>query len=346
MGLTARAAVPRLLLVLLAAVPAGVVAAPFQDALRPAGVQAEHILALWRFTLFICSLVFTAVLATFIYALWRAPRSNRDTPADVSSLREPEPTVRRNVALAVGASTTLLFVLIVADVLTDRALAGMSEEKAVRIEMTSHQWWWEARYQDAEPSKGFVTANEFHVPVGRPIVVSLKSADVIHTFWLPNLHGKKDMIPGRTSIIRFRADKAGTYRGQCAEFCGFEHALMAFRVVAEPEDQYRAWTERQRQSAPAPVNARAARGQQVFLTTSCVMCHTIQGTTANATFGPDLTHLASRQTIASGAVANTQAHLAAWILDPQAVKPGANMPPNALPPDDLQALVSYLGTLE
>jgi cytochrome c oxidase subunit 2 len=163
---------------------------------------------------------------------------------------------------------------------------------------------------------------------------------------VPNLHGKKDLIPGRTAIMRLRADKAGLYRGQCAEFCGIEHTLMALLVSAEPQAQYEAWAARQRQPAAPPSGDQQARGLQVFLGTTCVMCHTVTGTLAQGKLGPDLTHLASRQTIAAGTLPNNRGHLAGWIADPQSLKPGVNMPPNALAPDDLQALLAYLETLK
>jgi cytochrome c oxidase subunit 2 len=236
--------------------------------------------------------------------------------------------------------------LLGADVFTSRAIARMPLKDAVNIELVGHQWWWEARYKDTDPTREFTTANELHIPVGRPVVVTLRSSDVIHSLWVPNLHGKKDLIPGRTAIMRLRADKPGTYRGQCAEFCGLEHALMVLLVSAEPPAQYEAWAAKQRQPAPPPADDQQARGLQVFLGTSCVMCHTISGTTAQGKLGPDLTHLASRQTIAAGTLPNNRGHLAGWIADPQSLKPGVNMPANALAPDDLQALLAYLESLK
>jgi cytochrome c oxidase subunit 2 len=323
-----------------------VAAAPSQNALKPAGIQAERIHDLWLLTVGICSLVFVAVLVALLLALWRAGRSDAATPPDVASLAAPEPRLKRNVLLAVGASIALLFVLIVADFQTDRLLGRMPLSDAVHIEVTAHQWWWEARYNDPEPGRIFNTANELHIPVGRPVIMTLKSSDVIHTFWLPNLHGKKDMIPGRTSLIRLRADQAGTYRGQCAEFCGLEHAMMAFLVTAEPNDRYEAWADAQRREASNVLSARESRGRQVFMERSCVMCHTVQGSGANAVFGPDLTHVASRQTLASGVLPNNRQQLAAWVTQPQKVKPGTNMPATALSGEELEALLDYLGTLK
>jgi cytochrome c oxidase subunit 2 len=320
--------------------------APFQDALRPFGVQAAHIGTLWNFTLGLCTLVFLAIVVACLAALWRAPRAHADTAPDVSSLARAESRIHRRVGWAVGLSALGLLVLLAADVFTSRALARLPLKGAVNITLIGHQWWWEARYRDEDASREFSTANELHIPVGRPVIVTLLSNDVIHSLWIPNLQGKKDLIPGRTATLRLRADKPGVYRGQCAEFCGLEHALMALQVVAEPNQGYEAWAARQRQPAPDPGSALTQRGQQVFLSTSCVMCHTIGGTTAGGRLGPDLTHLASRATIAAGMFPNNRGHLAGWIADPQALKPGVNMPANSLPPDDLHALLAYLETLK
>ncbi|MDB5824061.1 MAG: hypothetical protein JWR21_2765 [Herminiimonas sp.] len=325
---------------------ANVRAQSIQDALRPAGIQASHIGDLWNLTLGLCTLVFIAVLAMFLRAVWRAPRSGAATPPDTSSITVPERRIHRGVLWSVVLATVGLFVLLIADVRTSRALAGLPLSDAVHIDLIGHQWWWEARYTDPQPSRMFTTANELHIPVGRPVIISLQSNDVIHTLWVPNLHGKKDLIPGRTALIQLRADRPGAYRGQCAEFCGLEHALMAMLVTAQPPNEYEAWAEAQRQPAPQPSGQLEMRGLQVFQSTTCVMCHAIQGTSANARTGPDLTHLASRQTIAAGSLPNTRGHLAAWILDPQKSKPGVNMPATPLSPADLQALLAYLETLK
>ena len=333
---------------LLALIASGTAAAagPAQNALEPAGIQAARIHDLWQLTLGICSLVFAAVLAALLLALWRAQRGTAATPADVTSLVKPEPRMKRSVLVAVGVSAALLFGLVLADVQTDRLLGRMPLTDAVHIEVTAHQWWWEARYDDAEAAKIFTTANELHIPVGRPVIMTLRSSDVIHTFWLPSLHGKKDMIPGRTSQIRLRADKAGEYRGQCAEFCGLEHAMMAFLVTAEDNDKYETWADAQRREASNVLTAQQSRGRQVFMERSCVMCHTVQGIGANAVFGPDLTHVASRRTLASGVLPNNRQQLAAWITQPQKLKPGTNMPATALSTEELDSLLAFIDTLK
>jgi cytochrome c oxidase subunit 2 len=175
--------------------------------------------------------------------------------------------------------------------------------------------------------------------------VTLLSNDVIHSLWVPSLAGKKDLIPGRTATLTFRADKPGTYRGQCAEFCGVEHAWMAFDIVADPPDRYAAWSDHQRQPAPEPADAKRIQGQLLFVSTTCVMCHSVRGTTASAEHGPDLTHIASRRTLGAGTLPNTPENLKRWIRDPHVFKPGVNMPATNLSEDDLDALVAWLETL-
>jgi cytochrome c oxidase subunit 2 len=317
-----------------------------QDMTRAAGPQAGHIADLWNLTVALCTVVFALILVAFVWALWRAPRGGADTPADVSGLSRIEHGPRRSVALATALSAALLLVLLVGSVVTDRALAHLTLRDAIHVELTGHQWWWSARYDDADASRVFDTANELHIPVGRPVIVTLKADDVIHSLWVPNLTGKKDLIPGRTATITLRADQPGTFRGQCAEFCGLQHAWMALLVTADTPAQYEAWAARQRQPAGTPADALAMRGQQVFLGSTCVMCHAIGGTEAGGRRGPDLTHLAGRRTIASGALPNDAQHLASWISNPQAHKPGSNMPAHAFSQDDLQALVAYLGSLK
>jgi cytochrome c oxidase subunit 2 len=170
--------------------------------------------------------------------------------------------------------------------------------------------------------------------------------DVIHSFWAPNFHGKKDLVPGHPTTLWFRAQRPGTFRGQCAEFCGAQHAHMRFVIVAEPQEQFIAWRAGQSEAAAPPANEMQQRGQNIFLKTTCAMCHTIQGTGASATVGPNLTHVATRQMIAAGTLPNNRGHLGGWIIDPQHLKPGVRMPPHNLAPEDLQALLDYLESLK
>jgi len=317
---------------------------PLQDVLRPNGPQAQHIASLWHLMLVVCTLVFVAVMAAVVIALLRRPRGRLDAPPDLSSLSVPEPGPHRSVIAATGVSLVLLLLLIVASIVTDRALANLSTKDALRLKVTADQWWWQVTY-DGPPSEVFDTANEIHVPVGRPVLVRLQADDVIHSLWVPSLAGKKDLIPGRDATLEFRADKPGVYRGQCAEFCGAEHAWMAFEVVADPPDRFAAWLDHQRQPAPAPTDPLPQKGRTLFVSTTCAMCHAVRGTTAAARHAPDLTHLASRRTLAAGTLPNTPADLKRWIRDPHQFKPGVNMPATNMPDADLDAIVAWLGTL-
>ncbi len=316
------------------------------NALDAMGPQAAHTVDLWRIFLWVCTAVFVAILAGLAYVLWRRPRAANDTLPDLSTVNQAEPRTRRNVTAAVAASVLLLLALIVSSVFTDRALARLPLVDAVNIEVTAHQWWWTARYINGGPTDMFETANEIHIPVGRPVVVKLKSDDVIHSLWVPNLAGKKDLIPGRTALMELRADQPGVYRGQCAEFCGYQHALMGLLVMADPPAQFETWQQSQRAAAAQPADASAQRGKAVFEAAPCAMCHSIQGTLAQGRHAPDLTHLASRQTLAAGTLPNNAQALGAWITDPQIYKPGTNMPKIPMSQQDLEAIVAYLGSLK
>ena len=215
---------------------------------------------------------------------------------------------------------------------------------ALEVTMVGHQWWWEIRY----PALGIVTANELHLPLSlpegtSPTFITLQSADVIHSFWVPQLAGKLDLIPNKTNRLWLDPRRPGTYVGQCAQFCGVQHAGMLLRVVVHPKPEFDAWAAAQR--SPAADEPSAHLGRQVFESVACVSCHTVRGTRANGLFGPDLTHLMSRTTIGSGVIDNTPEHLRAWIDDPNHLKPGVLMPAMALSREDLDQVVAYLATL-
>jgi cytochrome c oxidase subunit II len=206
-----------------------------------------------------------------------------------------------------------------------------------------HQWWWEVRY----PGTGVVTANEVHLPAGRKMLARLESNDVIHDFWVPQLGRKMDMIPGSPNELWLEADSPGIYLGSCAEYCGDEHGWMRIRVIAKPQAEFKVWE--QQQAAPAPAlnsqGAEARLGAQIFLERSCANCHAIAGTGTTQRIGPDLTHVASRQTLAAGRLENTPENLAAWLQNPEKFKPGSHMPNLQLQPDEVRALTAYLETL-
>jgi len=214
--------------------------------------------------------------------------------------------------------------------------------KGVTVRVVGHQWWWEVRY----PQQGIVTANEIHIPVGQPVRLELTSVDVIHSFWVPRLNGKRDLIPGIETTFWMQADEPGIYRGQCGEYCGTQHANMAIEVIALPPDEFAAWLAERPQPRPQPALQNQARGSQVFLRSGCSQCHAVEGTRATGNIGPDLTHFGSRRTIAAAMRPNTRDNLAAWIADPQALKPGAKMPRTNLAVDDLEALLEYLEGLQ
>jgi cytochrome c oxidase subunit II len=217
-----------------------------------------------------------------------------------------------------------------------------TSRSTVEIEVTGHMWWWDVRY----PEHDLTTANEIIIPVGEPIRLKIRSADVIHSFWVPNLHGKMDLKPDRTNIFTLRADKPGIYRGQCAEYCGTQHALMAFQVVAMERSRYDGWIRERARPHAEPIDPVLARGKQVFFEAACNNCHAIKGTAAVGRIGPDLTHIGSRLTLGAAAIPNSRAHLSGWISNPQAIKPGNKMPASYLKSEDLHALVLYMLSLE
>lgn len=194
----------------------------------------------------------------------------------------------------------------------------------MRIRVTGEMWWWRVAYLDGEGREAFQDANELHIPTGRPVVIELDSADVIHSFWVPRLSGKVDMIPGRRNLIRIQADAPGAYGGQCAEYCGGPHALMGFVVVAHDPADWEAW--RGRQAAPSPAALQPAAGSQIFARAGCGACHSVAGTAFNGQAGPDLSHVGSRRTLGAGILPNNQGTMAGWIADSQSIKPGNRMP--------------------
>jgi cytochrome c oxidase subunit 2 len=213
------------------------------------------------------------------------------------------------------------------------------------VAVTGRLWWWELSYRDPASGRSVQSANELRIPVGRPVQLGLRSDDVIHSLWVPELGGKMDLVPGRTNRLVITATRPGLYRGQCAEFCGLQHAKMRLRLHADAPADFENWRQQQLQAGREPSTDAERRGRSVFTSASCVLCHSVQGTDASATIGPDLTHVASRDMIAAGTLPNTPANLAAWIAAPHRLKPGVQMPATPLPPDDLGALTQYLASL-
>jgi cytochrome c oxidase subunit 2 len=230
---------------------------------------------------------------------------------------------------------------------TMAALASVDRPAAVprlTIDVTGRQWWWEVHYPGPGPEQGFETANEIHIPVGEPVLIRLHGGDVIHSFWVPALSGKTDTIPGRENLAWLQANRAGVYRGQCTEYCGLQHAHMAAFVIAQPRDEFDAWRNNQLKTGVPAATPVTAMGEATFVD-RCGKCHAVEGTAANGRGAPNLTHLMTRQTLAAGVLDNNIDNLSGWISDPQAQKPGANMPITFLSGPQLRAVVAYLETL-
>lgn len=329
-----RPRVPRLTLVALATIAVTACSGP-GSLLDPRGPGARRVEGLWWLMFWISVAVLVTVLALLGYSLRRKARGRAD---EESSAPESVPAWGRPFVIISGfAAPAIILIIVLAVSLGDLAALNDLGTPRIRIEVTGHMWWWEARYPN-----GAVTANEIHIPVGEPVEFELTSADVIHSLWIPALHPKRDMIPGRTNLVTMQADEPGRYWGQCAEFCGLQHAGMVAYVVADP--QFDQWLENQRSPAVEPTG-RAQRGRDVFLQSTCVGCHTIRGTPADATTGPDLTHLADREKLFAGVIDNTREDLEQVITDPQSVKPGVAMPPTSFTESDLEALLDYLESL-
>ena len=322
-----------------ALVPAAALAAPapIPSIFDPLSRPADEIYTLSLLVLGICAAIFVLVGGLLVVSIVRFRRRPDDDGI------EP-PQVYGSNRLELAWTVIPLLIVFVLFLVTTRTLIAVENAvppaDALEVRVIGHQWWWEFRY----PAQGVVTANELHVPLGRATFLTLESADVVHSFWIPQLNGKTDVIPNRHNRMWIEPREAGLYSGQCAEYCGTQHARMLLRVIAHPPDEFDAWARAQR--APAVADAGVQAGRDVFQSTACINCHRIDGTVADGVFGPDLTHLMSRETIAAGAAPNTPAALRDWIANPNAVKPGALMPAMQLGPAELDQVVAYLTTLK
>jgi cytochrome c oxidase subunit 2 len=316
------------------------------SALHPAAVQGRAIEWLYWVIFWICLSVFVLMMATLTRASVRTYAGTQREPLPVMEDEAGDRRASWVIGSVIGITTLTLFVVLILSIITGKKVQGVESQNGVTIQVKGHQWWWEVIYPNSQADQTVTTANEIHVPTGERVVIVTSSQDVIHSFWAPNITGKRDLIPGYSTAFSFQIDTPGIYHGQCAEFCGLQHAHMAFSIIAEPPDEFLAWQQQQLASAKEPSDEATTRGRQVFLTHSCVMCHTISGTEAGSRVGPDLTHIASRHTIAAGTLPNNSGALGGWILDPQRIKPGTLMPPNALNGDELQDLISYLQSLQ
>jgi cytochrome c oxidase subunit 2 len=316
-----------------------------QSVLHPAGADAA-IIHQFTWVLFVGgTLIFIFVMALLTLAMRRQARPIRPAIWIFGA----------GIAFPVVVLTALL----AWSTWRSAQLAPQTSHDAMTISVTGKMWWWEVRYRDPATNREIITANEIHIPVGESVYLGMTASDVIHSLWVPALAGKRDMIPGRVTGLTLRADKAGVYRGQCAEYCGEQHARMAFHVIALPRPEFNAWLARQAQPALPADTTVLQRGREAFLAQQCQACHTIRGVTDVPPFseqariadtsrlGPDLTHVGSRREIAAGTLRNHRGTLAGWIADPQAIKPGVFMPPSQdLDGETLRALATYLEHLK
>jgi len=312
-----------------------------QTIFSPVSTPAADIYHLSLLVLAICGAIFVVVFSLLVYAVVKYRRR----PSDDG--REP-PQIYGSNQVEIAWTVIPILIVVVLFLAAARVIHAVQDAQfppgTLEVTVVGHQFWWEFLY----PGYGLVTANELHVPVSEsdhptPTHITLLSADVSHSFWVPKLAGKTDLIPNRRNEMWIDPHEAGTYVGQCAQYCGTEHAKMFLTVEVQPREDFELWV--QAQKAPAPVSDQVAAGRHIFETTACVNCHTITGSAANGKFGPDLTHLMSRKTIAAGAAENTEENLRLWVTSPDAIKPGVLMPAMQLPKQDIDSLVAYLMSL-
>lgn len=308
---------------------------PVPSPLRPVSPNAASIVQLHTIIMGIALVIFLIVEGLLIYSIIRFRQRDEDEVP-----RQIYGSVPVEIAWTVAPSIVVVILMI----LTFRTMRTIAEvpEGTIDVQVMGHQWWWEFTY----PDHGIVTASELHVPVDEVVRLELGSADVVHSFWPPQLAGKTDAMPGRVTRMWFRPTETGVYQGQCAEFCGAQHANMRFLVVVESRADFDAWVAQQTAGTADITADPAQRGEEIFMQSACVGCHAIEGTNAQGQTGPNLTHVGSRRTLAGGLLDNTPENMAAWIENPQGVKPGNLMPNLELTAEEVDALVVYLQSLE
>jgi cytochrome c oxidase subunit II len=310
-----------------------------QSMLVTAGSQAASIEKLWWIEFWAAVAVFAAVVIGLVLAVLAGRSGQRPLPSSR--------VMASNVVIASAISFAILVLLLGASMAAGRSVTTLVDPAPLEIQITGHQWWWQVEYWSNDPAKRLSDANELHVPVGRVVALTLTSDDVIHSFWVPAMHGKMDLIPGRKNTLWLKADRAGEFAGQCAEYCGLQHAHMRLVFIAQEPADFERWVAGTRQSAnPPELAAVEARGRELVTRGPCSMCHTVSGTDAGGHTAPDLTHIGSRRTIAAGTLANTPENLTKWIGDPQSFKPGTRMPKVGLVDADIQAVVAFLERLK
>jgi cytochrome c oxidase subunit 2 len=303
--------------------------------LSHAGSESSQLSNVWWIMFGLAIVVYLVVGGLIILASVRG--RHRDDPID-------GPNRLDDYFIWIGGLIVPALILLFIAFLTVHTGAALRtpQKNELNITVVGEQWWWRVSY----PGTNVETANEIHVPVGQPLAIAVLSDNVIHSFWVPQLAGKEDMIPGQRNVLRFTVRKAGTYRGQCAEFCGVQHAKMAFTVIAQSPGEYQIWLQHEEQIAAVPQSELAARGELALTTAACAGCHTVRNTDAKGTRGPDLSDMGSRATIGAGTLENTPGNLRAWIKSPGHFKPGVLMPPATISSDDVQAIAAYLEELK
>jgi cytochrome c oxidase subunit 2 len=311
--------------------------------LFPSSHYAKGVAHLWWAMFGVGALVWlSVVVAVFIAISRRRPAVAGDEPY----LGPESPATRKAIFGAFVVTVAILFFFMAYDLVLGRETPQHEHGSGMDVTVEGRQWWWEFTYNDSIPDQRFSVANELHVPVGVKVNLVVRSPDVIHSVWVPRLAGKEDAVPGYTGALSFTADTAGIYPGVCAEFCGAQHAKMRFTVIAQERKDFDDWVAMQRAVPVPPADSTLREGQMVFLSSTCATCHKIAGTSALATNGPELTHVGSRRDLAAGALPNTHDDMLRWIYNPQAIKPGTQMPASKLTGGQLAAVVAYLRSLK
>jgi cytochrome c oxidase subunit 2 len=310
-----------------------------------AGVENRQFqILLWIFVA-VCGAMYLLVII-FLFAGIVRRRSTNANVVEASRRHQTHSLMRTGLIAWSALIATGLAALAIASFVADRTLANAAAHERLSITVTANQWWWDVQYNASDPTKIVRTANELHLPVGVPTRIALHSNDVIHSLWLPSLAGKRDLIPGRENQLTIIPTKIGIYRGQCAEFCGTQHALMALAVSVDSYADFLNWRKHQLQPAEPPRTPLVHAGYAYVTQQQCATCHTVSGTSAHGRIGPDLTHLATRRSIAAGTLPMREGNLYGWVANPQAIKPGTKMPALGLEPNELHAVIAYLETLK
>jgi len=318
----------------------------YQSDFGAAATEDRQFLILFWIFIAVCGVMYALVIAFLIAGLARRRTEAEANVVETGRHHRSHPLMRTTLIGWTALIGVGLAALSIASFFADRSMAKAATNEKLSITLTGNQWWWDIVYNSNDASKTMRTANELHLPVGVPTRILLNSADVIHSLWIPSLGGKQDLIPGRQNDITFVPQKIGIFRGQCAEFCGTQHAHMALVVVVQSYPDFIKWWDHQLQPAVAPRTPLQMAGYQYVTSGPCSACHNIGGTPASGTVAPDLTHLASRKSLAASTMPMTEGNLYGWVEDPQSLKPGVKMPTIGVEPDKLHAVVAYLETLK